>query len=103
VNLTNAVATANPDGDAYNNLEEYIAGLNPNVADVFAILNFTAGASNTFEWSAASNRAYDVYWSSNLLNGFTLIKSNAPGGVSIDTNHAGQSATFYKITVKLEP
>lgn len=103
VDLTNAVATANPDGDAYNNLEEYITGLNPNVSDVFAISNFTASESNTFEWSAANNRAYDVYWSSNLLNGFTLIKSNVPGGVFIDTNHAGQPATFYKITVELKP
>jgi hypothetical protein len=99
---TNAVATANPDGDAYNNLEEYIAGLNPNVFDTFAISNFTVGASNTFEWNSASNRVYNVYWSSNLLNGFTLIGNNAPDGMFSDTNHVGAPAGFYRITVGLE-
>jgi hypothetical protein len=99
---TNAVASANPDGDAYNNQQEYIAGLNPNVFDTFAVSNFTVGANNSFKWNAASGRFYNVYWSSNLLNGFTLLGSNAPGGAFIDTNHAGAPKGFYKITVGLE-
>jgi hypothetical protein len=98
----NALPTANPDGDAYNNWQEYIAGLNPNVFDTFAITNFAAGESNTLEWSAASDRVYNVYWSSNLLNGFELLGSNVPGGVFTVTNHAEKSQGFYKISVGLE-
>jgi hypothetical protein len=100
---TNSVKTANPDGDAYTNQREYIAGLNPNVFDTFAGSNFTVGANNSFKWNAASGRVYKVYWSSNLLNGFTLIKSNALGGAFIDTNHVGTPEGFYKISVGLGP
>ena len=99
---TNAVVTANPDGDAYTNLEEYIAGLNPNVFDTFEVLNFTVGASNMFEWNAVSDRVYNVYWSSNLLDGFTRIESNATGGVFIDMERTGDPAGFYRITVGFE-
>ena len=101
-NTTNAVASANPDGDSFNNLEEYIAGLNPNVFDTFAVSNFTVGGSNTFEWSAASGRVYNAYWSSNLVDGFSLIQSNVPGGAYVDTDRAGDAAGFYKVTVGFE-
>ena len=73
---TNAVATGNPDGDAYTNLEEYHAGLNPNIPDPLGIMNFRIGASPAFEWAAVSGQIYNVYWSSNLLDGFKLIGSN---------------------------
>ncbi|MDF7823562.1 putative glycoside hydrolase [Pontiellaceae bacterium B12227] len=101
-NITNAVPTENPDGDAYTNTEEYIAGLNPNVFDTFNISNFTVGTSNTFEWNAVSGRIYNVYWSSNLVDGFTQIESNITDGMFIDTEHAGDPAGFYKITVELD-
>jgi len=94
--------SGNPDGDAYTNLEEYIAGLNPNVFDTFAISNFTAGANNTFEWHAATDRVYNIYWSSNLLDGFTLIESNGTSGAFLDAEHSGDPSGFYKITVELE-
>jgi hypothetical protein len=57
------------------------------------------GASNMLQWNAVSGCVYNVYWSSNLVDGFTLIKSDAPGGVFPDTNHADSPAGFYKITV----
>ncbi|VGO13176.1 hypothetical protein PDESU_01730 [Pontiella desulfatans] len=99
---TNATESANPDGDAYTNYEEYIAGLNPSVFDTFAVSNFTAGAGNTFEWTAASGRVYNVYWSSNLVDGFSLIESNVVDGLFSDTNHVSAPAGFYKLTVGLE-
>jgi hypothetical protein len=101
---TNAAKTANPDGDAYNNLQEYIAGLNPNMSDRFAISNISAGTtSNRMSWNSVSNRVYNVYWTSNLIKGFTLVGSNVLNGVFLDTNHARQSAAFYKISVQLKP
>ncbi|MDF7823870.1 putative glycoside hydrolase [Pontiellaceae bacterium B12227] len=101
-NVTNAVPTDNPDGDAYTNEEEYIAGLNPLVADSFDISGFVADSSNTLEWSSNEGRTYNVYWSSNLVDGFTLIESNLVDGTFIDTDRTGEPKGFYKITVELE-
>jgi hypothetical protein len=99
---TNAVVTANPDGDAYSNEQEYIAGLNPNGFDTFVVSNFTAGTTHAFEWTAVSGCVYSVYGASNLMNGFSLIQSNVPGGIFSVTNCAGGSVGFYKITVGRE-
>jgi hypothetical protein len=71
--------------------------------DTFAISNFTAGTSNAFEWIAMSGRVYNVYWSSNLLDGFSRIESNALNGAFIDTNNPTKPEGFYKITVEIEP
>ncbi|VGO12224.1 hypothetical protein PDESU_00775 [Pontiella desulfatans] len=98
---TNATESANPDGDRYTNYEEYIAGLNPEVADAFLISGLTDG--ERLEWDAASGRVYNVYWSSNLVDGFSLIHSNAPGGAFIDAGRTANPAGFYRISVELAP
>jgi hypothetical protein len=100
---TNAVATANPDGDLYNNLQEYIAGLNPTNSDALALFNFTAGTNNAFDWNAASGRIYNVYWTDNLLNGFSMIESNLTSGSFTDTIHAAEAAGFYRLEVEVAP
>jgi pimeloyl-ACP methyl ester carboxylesterase/predicted lactoylglutathione lyase len=97
---TNATESANPDGDRYTNYEEYIAGLNPNISDVFLIHGLTDG--NRLEWNAASGRVYNVYWASNLVDGFALIKSNVVTGMYMDSDAGSKPQGFYKITVELE-
>jgi hypothetical protein len=97
---TNAVATDNPDGDAYTNLEEFLAGLDPNIPDPLEILNFNADASPAFEWNTVGGRFYNVYWSSNLLDGFTLVGSHVPGGVFVDAEHAADPRGFYKLAIE---
>jgi hypothetical protein len=99
---TNALESADPDSDGYLNLQEYIAGLNPTHSDSFRISGYSMGLSNAVTWHAVSGRVYDVYWSSNLVDGFTLIQSNALEGTFIDTEYADKPAGFYKITVGLE-
>jgi hypothetical protein len=100
---TNGVADANPDNDFYTNLQEYIAGLNPNVADGLTISNFTTGAENEFEWNTASGRIYSVYWSSNLPGGFTLMQSNLTSGAYTDSIHSAEAQGFYRLEVELAP
>lgn len=90
---------ADNDGDGLLNWQEYVAGLNPATGDAFRI----AGSVDGMTWNAVSGRVYNVYWSSNLLDGFTLIQSNAPGGAFLDTSHADHPAGYYKLTVGLEP
>jgi hypothetical protein len=93
--------SANPDGDAFTNEEEYIAGLNPGVFDAFEIQSFSNG--DTLEWDAVSGRLYNVYWASNLVDGFTLVESNVVGGSYMNTEADDNVQGFYKITVELEP
>lgn len=100
---TNALAMANPDFDTYNNLQEYIAGLNPTNSDGFGPSNFMVGASNAFEWNAASGRVYSVYWSSNLLDGFSILQSNLTSGAYTDSTHSAEAQGFYKLEVQLAP
>ncbi len=56
----------------------------------------------SFDWNAVSDRVYNVYWSSNLLDEFTRIKSNTTGGAFFDTNHVAEPEGFYQITVEFE-
>jgi hypothetical protein len=97
---TNALATDNPDGDAYTNLEEYTAGMDPNMPDPLEILNFNAAAGPAFEWSPVDGRFYSVYWSSNLLDGFSLVGRHVPGGIFVDAEHAAEPGGFYKLALE---
>ncbi|MDH3345957.1 MAG: hypothetical protein OEL75_02110, partial [Kiritimatiellaceae bacterium] len=101
--ITNAVSTANPDNDNYNNLQEYIAGLNPNVDDVFSIINFEANPQRRLEWDAISGRVYSVYWSSNLLSEFSTLQSNLTSGGYTDVSHSAEAQGFYQVEVELAP
>jgi hypothetical protein len=92
------------DGDGWLNWQEYIAGLNPTNSDTFALTDFSGTVSNNvLGWNAVSGRVYKVYWSSNLVDGFSLIESNLTDGTYIDTDRTDTLEGFYKITVELEP
>ena len=93
----------NPDGDDLTNAEEYIAGTNPNLPESFEISNLIADGAVQLEWDAVDGRLYNVYWSSNLVGGFTLVGSNLVDGLFIDSNANQELQGFYKITVEREP
>jgi hypothetical protein len=71
--------------------------------DTGPVLNFTVGASNVLEWAALPTQVYHVYWSSNLLSGFTLVGSNVINGLFIDTSYSAEPAGFYKLTAEPQP
>jgi hypothetical protein len=50
-----------------------------------------------------NNRVYNIYWSSNLAAGFTLIATNVPNGVFLDSAHTNHPAGFYKTSAELAP
>ena len=68
---TNVSANADPDGDGMSNLQEYLAGTNPNdAADVLRITSFRrnvlAANYNQFTWNSQPTRFYAVQYRSAL-------------------------------------
>lgn len=88
-------------------LEAYIAGLDPtDPASVFAVTNIGNQSGAVITWGGVSGRLYNVYWSSNLLDGaggFHLLYSNIPWNANsiTDTVHSAEDAGFYRIDVQL--
>ncbi|MDF7806327.1 putative glycoside hydrolase [Pontiellaceae bacterium B12219] len=99
---TDEAALEDADGDGLLNWEEYVAGLNPTNYSPFTVSDFSVGTSNSFTWSAVSGRVYNIYWSSNLVDGFTLIQSNLVNGSFSDIDASADQQGFYKISVELE-
>ncbi|MBA4386602.1 MAG: hypothetical protein C0404_01395 [Verrucomicrobia bacterium] len=78
---TGLVATADNDGDGFNNLNEWIANTDPtNNASFFKTetFTFTTATGATIGWNSQSNRAYSIDFSTNLV---TSTFSNLASGV----------------------
>ena len=104
--------TDDPDHDGLNNLQEYLAGTNPN--DASSVLKCVGaqsvpdagGVSNkmVLVWSSQSNRWYAIDYSSNLMSGFSPAVSNIPANYPQNTytEDVGSAASgFFKI--RLQP
>jgi hypothetical protein len=97
--------SADPDGDGFSNLEEYIAGTNP--MDELSQFVFGIGVDHTamiqLNWEpVSSGRVYDVCWTSNLLHSFVPLQTNIAWPQSAYTSPAPDSSGngFYKIKVR---
>lgn len=94
---------ADSDADGSSDYEEIIAGTNPtNSASFFGIES--VGIDNGFQlnWQSVSGRAYNVYWSTNLLENFQILETNIPWTASSFTNSTDSQNAYYKIKVRLE-
>ncbi|MEI6807712.1 MAG: PKD domain-containing protein [bacterium] len=108
--LTNDTSDVEPDG--MTTWEEYIAGTDPTKASSVLALNaitpVQTSAQMVIAWNSASNRWYDVFWSSNLLLTTPTpmasgIGATPPINVVTDTIHSASHQGFYFIKVKLTP
>ncbi len=80
-------------------IQAYVAGLNPtNSSARFGITNHSR---NLIQWNAVSGRVYNVYWSTNLMNGFQTLQTNYTGGAITDSVRSAASKCFYKIDVRM--
>jgi hypothetical protein len=110
--ITNAVATADLDGDGTDNYTEDIAGTVPtNSASVFKVTSFAAptssGAPFIINWNTVTGRLYSVGYSGNIMfAGFTAV----PGAIDLpytqtsytDSVERADSAGFYHVDVRLD-
>jgi formylglycine-generating enzyme len=102
-NATNAIASADSDGDGQSNREEYIAGFNPtNKTCRFEVSGTASAGHQVVRWNAASGRVYSVYWTTNLLSGFQCLESNIPWTRTSFTNQSESSSVYYRIEVQAE-
>lgn len=99
--VTNAVPSDDPDHDGKSNMEEYIAVLNPHLADWFDV---AMDSNRRLYWTAHPSRSYSVYWSEDLTEGFTLLQANVPWSPDgfEDALHDTWTNGFYQLRVGLE-
>ncbi|MCK5801856.1 MAG: hypothetical protein KAI66_03440, partial [Lentisphaeria bacterium] len=89
-------------------LEAYIAGFDPtDPLTGFAITGFGADVGlghYILQWDEATGRVYSIYWTSNLLDGFSAaLQTNYAGGVFTDMVHGAFSEGFYRLKVEVTP
>jgi len=103
---TNCVPTGNADGDAHNNEEESITGMDPNDADSCFGITSAASVVDGFviEWPSFTNRLYTVTWEPDLTNGFQILQGGIefPQNSYTDTVHHTDSKAFHRVRVQMK-
>ena len=104
---TNVNPNADPDLDGMNNLQEYLAGTNPNNASsklaVTAFFTSPSGNSNYLSWASVLTRCYYIQERLSLNDGFNWFDSGlgliAPDGASTARTILGTNAPlrFYRV------
>lgn len=104
--LTNRVGDAHldPDGDGYDNLQEYLADTDPN--DPASVLRFQSVETNpesaVLEFLARTNRLYSIQFSDSLGSWRTLTNINLSGENQVQRvvdPGAKRDSRFYRIVI----
>jgi hypothetical protein len=94
-------AVADQDSDGLAAWQEYIAGTVP--TNAASVLKAAQATRNVITWTAQSNRIYSVYWSTNLVQGFTMKQDNILYPTNSFTNANPDSRlNHYQIKVRMQ-
>jgi peptidoglycan/xylan/chitin deacetylase (PgdA/CDA1 family) len=100
-NNQDAAVLLDPDGDGLTTEKEYIAGTVP--TNAASVLKAVQAVRNVVTWTPQSNRIYSVYWSTNLVKGFSMKQDNILYPQSSYTNATPDSrVNHYQIKVRLQ-
>jgi len=106
-----AVPTADPDGDGFNNLQEYLAGTNPRNAASLLKLDSAAVVGNgiNLRFTAVAGRTYSVLWNGDLKNGTwsklaDVAAQSVTGPVTVtDPTNQFSAQRFYRLVTPQSP
>ena len=107
--ITGLVASADSDGDTFNNYLEYVADTNPtNPASFFEMSGFLVSAAETVYFTGSTARQYQVFYTTNDLSATNLTWSaantnkvwGAGNNSSITVTNMTDKA-FYRLRVSL--
>lgn len=105
--LSSDDASLNPDGDAYDNVSEFIAGTSPNDSDSFFKVDQLmqhANGHRELQWTGIAGRLYTIWVTDDLANDFTPLEgpNESSDGLEsyTDTRDISESQ-FYKIEFEL--
>ena len=81
-------ATGDPDGDGFSNIEEYLAGTDPQDGTSLLKITDIGGAGRAISWNSIPGRNYQVYATTNVSAAFQAVSSTmtAFGSPTIFTN-----------------
>jgi hypothetical protein len=102
---------ADPDGDGFNNWQEYLAGTLPNsAASALRLQTPTVGSNGvTLTWPSVADHLYFIERSTNLSlsPAFLPLAGNIPGQAGstsyTDTNAVGRGPYFYRLGTQPPP
>ncbi len=106
-----AAPTADPDGDGFNNLQEYLAGTNPQNAADFLRLNSVniSGGAISLRFTAVAGKTYSVLWNDDLKNGawtklVDVSAQSITGPITVNDPVSGNNAQrFYRLVMLPAP
>ena len=109
-----AVAGADPDGDSFSTLREWIADTNPvDPRSAFRIASISGGPAVSVQFQSSANRRYTLHYSNDLLTELQpgTIWAPVPGQIDVPGNGALQTLIdnapvpqrFYQVSVRLPP
>ena len=111
INTSLAAPAADPDGDGFNNLQEYLAGTGPKNSASFLKLDSAAvvGAGINLTFTAVAGKTYSVLWSGDLQSGTwsTLVDvaaQNLTGPLTVsDSGNNLNAQRFYRLVTPQAP
>jgi len=95
-------ASGDPDGDGFTNIEEYIAGTDPQDPNSLLKIISISAVNYRIEWLSVSGKAYNVFAKPDVDSPFILIATNVVATNTttsfIDTS-SNYQRRFYRVEV----